>query len=152
MLTVAVAFVTGLFTAVVAIYGQWASSYTALKVKNLEVLFARKADAYKEVIEKAWEFGNDPTHQENFLSLRNSIYAALIIASKDIADALDDNPRTNLHATAVLLRTTANDTPQDVPRVQMHQWREAAERLKAVIRADMAGLSESPRIRDFFLL
>ena len=35
MLTVAVAFVTGLFTAVVAIYGQWASSCTALKLKNL---------------------------------------------------------------------------------------------------------------------
>jgi hypothetical protein len=76
-----------------------------------------------------------------FLALRSAIHSALVVAPKDAGNALDDDLRTNIHMTAVLLKTTAADRPEEVPRVQMHQWREALQRVKTAMRADVASLS-----------
>jgi hypothetical protein len=64
--TVLVALITGTTTAGVAISVQLINSQNALNTKKLDILFARKADAYKMVLEKAIEFGVEPKTQEKY--------------------------------------------------------------------------------------
>ena len=68
--TVLVALITGSTTAFVAIAVQLINSQNALNTKELDILFARKADAYKMVLEKAIEFGVDPKRQEIYRSAK----------------------------------------------------------------------------------
>jgi hypothetical protein len=75
--TVLVALITGMTTAFVAIAVQLINSQNALNTKKLDILFARKADAYKTVLDKAIEFGADPKAQERYLALQSSIHSAL---------------------------------------------------------------------------
>jgi hypothetical protein len=146
--TVLVALITGTTTASVAIAVQFINSQNALNTKKLDVLFARKADAYKTVLEKAIEFGADPKMQEKYMILQNSIHGALIVASREVVDVLDGDPRTSLHMNANRLRLA--DDEQEIERYRAHEWREALERAKTAMRSDIANLVEiqPTRLRD----
>jgi hypothetical protein len=54
--TVVVSAIVGLSTVAVALGGHLIGARSALNNKKIEVLFARKADAYKTVLETAGEF------------------------------------------------------------------------------------------------
>jgi len=113
--TVLVALITGTTTAFVAIAVQLINSQNALNTKKLDILFARKADAYKMVFEKAIEFGVDPKTQEKYPALQSAIHGALIVAPTEVADILDGDPRISLHMNANRLRLAdgqqrSNDT------------------------------------------
>jgi hypothetical protein len=146
--TVLVALITGASTASVAIVVQYINGQNALNTKKLDVLFARKADAYKMVLEKAIEFAADPKNQAKYMILQNSIHAALIVASKDVVDALDGNPRISLHMNAMRLRSADNE--QEIEHYRANEWREAVERVKTAMRSDIADLVEiqPPKLRD----
>jgi hypothetical protein len=146
--TVFVALITGSTTAFVAIAVQLINSQNALNTKKLDILFARKADAYKMVLEKAIEFGVDPKMQEKYTALQSSTHGALIVASKEITDALDGNSRISLHMNANRLRFA--DSEQEIERYQTHEWLQALERLKTAMRSDVANLVEiqPTRLRD----
>jgi hypothetical protein len=146
--TVLVALITGTTTAAVAIAVQLINSQNALNTKKLDILFARKADAYKIVLEKAIEFGVEPKTQEKYLALQNSVHGALIVASKEVADVLDGDPRISLHMNANRLRLA--DSEQEIERYRSQEWREAVERIKTAMRSDVANLVEiqPTRFRD----
>jgi hypothetical protein len=148
--TVWVALITAVSTGTVAIGGQIISSHVTLSTKKLEILFVRKADAYKNILEKAGEFGIDPKSSEKYLAFQSALHAALIVASKEVADILDDNPRMSLHMNANRLRMA--DNQDEIARYQMHEWREALESTKTAMREDVAKVSEVrlPRLRDIW--
>ena len=105
---------------------QFLNNQNALNTKKLDILFARKADAYKTVLERAIEFGADPKMQEKYMTLQNSIHGALIVASREVVDVLDGDPRTSLHMNANRLRLA--DDEQEIERYRAHEWRETLER------------------------
>jgi hypothetical protein len=146
--TVLVALITGTTTAFVAIAVQLINSQNALNTKKLDTLFARKADAYKMVLEKAIEFGVDPKTKEKYLALQSSIHGALIVASKEVVDVLDGDARISLHMNANRLRLA--DSQQEIERYQINEWREAVERVRTAMRSDVAQLVEvqPSRLRD----
>jgi hypothetical protein len=148
--TIWVALITALSTGGVAIGSLIINSHTTLSTKKLDVLFARKADAYKDVLDKAGEFGIDPKSPEKYLAFQSALHAALIVASKEVADILDGNPRISLHMNAGRLRLA--DSQDEIVRYQMNEWRVAMEGTKAAMRSDVATLSEVrvPRLRDIW--
>ncbi len=111
----------------------------ALRTKRLELFYARRADAYKVLFEKAADFGVDPKNLSKFLTFQAALHAALIVASENVADILDNPRRGGLHASALRLRFAESD--DDILRIQTHEWHEGMEATKRAMRADLAGLA-----------
>ena len=111
----------------------------ALKTKRLELFYARKADAYKVLFERAADFGIDPKNVGKFLQFQAALHSALIIASEDVADILDNPRRNGLHVSAVRLRMAENET--EIQHIQMHEWHQALEATKNAMRGDLSGLA-----------
>ena len=135
-----VAAIVGLSTVAVALGGHLIGARSALNSKKLEVLFSRKADSYKTVLETAGEFASSPNDIVKYHAFQNSFHAAVIVASKQVADALD-NPRSNsLHMNAQRLRTAQDE--HEIERIRMTSWYESMESTKAAMREDLARLAE----------
>ncbi len=107
---------------------------------RMEVLFARKADAYKTLLETAGEFSTDPHDVAKYHAFQSSLHAAVIVASQQVADALDNPQSNSLHMVAQLLRMAQE--PGEMERVQMTKWYESMETAKRAMREDLARLVE----------
>lgn len=86
-----IAFKIALASAAIAASGalgsQLISALFNLKVKRLEIVFARKADTYKNLMEKAGAFANDTQNPERYLEFVHAYYATLIVASPSVLEA-----------------------------------------------------------------
>jgi hypothetical protein len=113
---------------------------TAMQTKKLELFYARKVDAYKFLLEKAGEFAPDPATPEKYSLFQASLFAALIVSSDAVAEALD-NPRKNgLHMNAQRLRMAKGTDA--LQRVQMKEWYDSMEALITAMRTDIASLAD----------
>jgi len=83
--------------------------------------------------------------QDKYLPPQSSIHAALLVASEEVANILDRDPRVSLHMNATRLRMA--ETEEDIQLYQMHEWREALEAMKAAMRAVVASFAEIKPVR-----
>ncbi|HEX3861359.1 MAG TPA: hypothetical protein VHY35_06655 [Stellaceae bacterium] len=118
---------------------QLIATRAVLRTKRLELFYGRKADAYKVLFEKATDFGVDPKNLPKFLMFQSALHVAVIVASENVADILDNPRRNGLHVSAVRLRAAGSD--DEIQRIQMHEWHEAMEATKKAVRADLAGFA-----------
>jgi hypothetical protein len=121
-----------------ALMSQWISARSALRVKKIELVYARKVDAYKLLFEKAGEFAADSKNHLKYLIFQSALHAAMIVASEEVSEALDDPRKKGLQYSATLLRTADNEN--EIQRIQMREWYSSMEAVKNTMRADVGAL------------
>jgi len=89
-------------------------------------------------LEKAGEFAADPKDHPKYLIFQSALDAALIVASEEVSEALDNPRKNSLHVTAQRLRLA--DTENEMLRIQMREWYSSMEAVKNTMRADVGEL------------
>src|SRR5918911_1130036 len=83
-----IALVPGAFALLGALGSQIINAVVNLKSKRMELVYSRKADTYKEFMEKAGIFWNDPHSEEKHSQLVHIFFATTIVASNTVLEAL----------------------------------------------------------------
>src|SRR5437899_298614 len=71
-----------------ALANQLVVLYSNLKTKRMELVWARRADAYKELAMKAGVFSRDPTNEDKYEDFLQAYNVAFMLCSSDVASAL----------------------------------------------------------------
>ena len=98
-----------------ALGSQLVGAWGSLKSKRLELLYARKADAYADLLMKIGEFSFDPSDRDKYLHYLASFQGALLFASPEVAEALRGR-LDGLNINAQRLRLAEDNTALDVVR------------------------------------
>lgn len=131
--------IVGIIGALVGTLGsQCIAARNALKMKKIELVYGRKVDAYKLLLEKAGEFNAAPKDDQKYSIFQSALHAALIVASNEVSDALDNPRKNSLQLNAINLRSA--DTEYDIQRIQVDAWYRAMEAVKNAMRADVGEL------------
>ena len=81
-----IAIASGCFALLGSLGSQLVSALANLKAKSMDLVYARKADTYREFMEKAGAFAHDIKNEEKYGQFYHIYYATLIIASNKVAD------------------------------------------------------------------
>jgi hypothetical protein len=121
-----------------ALGSQLISALFSLKVKRLEIVFARKADTYKNLMEKAGAFANDIQSPERYLEFIHAYYATLIIASPSVLQAF--TAQENITDITSRLQTVIVN-PDEQERLKK-SWLNAMNILANAMREDLRTFSK----------
>jgi hypothetical protein len=135
--TIAVALSSGLFALLGALGGQLISGRANFRMKKLELLYGRKADAYRDLLVNAGTFAHDPWNEEKYLAYLTSYLTALTVASHEVEHAL--NGKTGVSVTAQRLRTNRNY--DEMIKVQSGPWYNAMKTASKAIQDDLQRLA-----------
>lgn len=109
-----------------------------LKVKRMELVYARKADSYKNLMEKAGAFVNDSYNQERYIEFIHAYYATVIIASPSVLAAFEAQG----NITEIISRfRVAADKADEYPELK-ESWLSAMNKLVNIMRDDLQRLSK----------
>jgi|GEM_PF-4644657 hypothetical protein len=134
---IAVGLASSLLLLLGALGSQLIAARANFKLKKLELLYSRKADAYRDLVINAGTFAHDPWNEDKYLAYLNSYLTALTVASDDVEAAL--NGRTGVSVNAQRLRTRDYD---EMSRVRMGSWYNAMETATKAIRDDLQSLAK----------
>lgn len=109
--------------------------YSNLKTKKMELFYARRADAYKELMINA-EFFPDPTNEQKYEEFLRSYNVAFMLASSDVALALAG--REGLSVTAQRLRVAESE--KETLTLQTRDWYKTIGIVVNAMRADLQKL------------
>jgi hypothetical protein len=137
--TILLTLASGLFGLLGGLGAQLISAHATLKLKKLEILYGRKADAYRDLLIKAGIFAHDPVNDEKYLAYLSAYHTALIVASEDVEEAL--NGKVGVSVNAQRLRTTRNNVDEMV-RIQSGQWYDAMKAATKAIQTDLQHLAK----------
>ena len=83
-----IALISGGLALLGALGSQIINAVVNLKSKRMELVYSRKADTYKEFMQKAGTFWNDPHNEEKHSQLVHIFFATTIVASSTVLEAL----------------------------------------------------------------
>lgn len=83
-ITLLIGLASGLFALIGALGSQIITAYANLKAKRIELVYTRKLDAYKDVLQKCFALFREYEKKEKYDELNESIMLAATIASKEI--------------------------------------------------------------------
>lgn len=112
------------------------AAFTTLKTKRMEVFYARKADAYMELITRIGVFARDPSNGNKYEEFLRTYNVALMLASEGVVDALAG--REGLSVAAQRLRVAQSEN--ELLGLQMRDWYDATERVITAMRTDLQRL------------
>lgn len=136
---IAVGLASSLFVLLGALGSQLIAARANFRMKKLELLYGRKADAYRDLVINAGTFAHDPWNEDKYLAYLNSYLTALTVASDEVAETLDG--RTGVSVNAQRLRSRDYD---EMSRVRMGPWYTAMETATKAIRDDLQRLAKDP--------
>ena len=110
--------------------------YSNLKAKKMELFYARRADAYKELMINAGVFSRDPTNEQKYEEFLHSYNVAFMLASSDVALALAG--REGLSVTAQRLRVAGSE--KETLTLQTRDWYKTIGIVVDAMRADLQRL------------
>ena len=110
--------------------------YSNLKTKKMELFYARRADAYKELMINAGVFSRDPTNEQKYEEFLRSYNVAFMLASSDVALALAG--REGLSVTAQRLRVAESE--KETLTLQTRDWYKTIGIVVNAMRADLQKL------------
>jgi len=112
------------------------AAFTTLKTKRMEVFYARKADAYTELIMRIGVFARDPRNRNEYEEFLRTYNVALMLASEGVVGALAG--REGLSVAAQRLRVAEGEN--ELLALQMRDWYDATERVITAMRSDLQRL------------
>jgi hypothetical protein len=136
--TIAVTLASSLFVLLGALGSQLINARANLKMKRLELLYSRKADAYQDFVIKAGTFAHDPWNEDKYLGYLNSYLATLTVASNEVEQAL--NGKDGVSVNAQRLRTNRDFNAMTTIRVG--SWYHAMEVASKAIQDDLQRLAK----------
>lgn len=80
----AIAAAGGLAGAIGAVTAQAVNGWFARTTKKVEMSYARKADAYSALLQKAGSFGLDPASDEKYAAFLTAFHTAWLLAGPDV--------------------------------------------------------------------
>jgi hypothetical protein len=135
--TIAVALSSGVFALLGALGGQVINARATFKLKKLELLYSRKADAYRDLLINSGTFSHDPRNDAKFLAYLHSYLTALTVASDEVEKAL--NGKTGVSVNAQRLRIAHEDK---LIEVQSGPWYDAMAAATKAIQNDLQRLAK----------
>jgi hypothetical protein len=136
--TIAVTLASSLFVLLGALGSQIINAWANFRMKKLELLYIRKADAYQSFVIKAGTFAHDPWNEDKYLDYLNSYLAALTVASVEVEQAL--NGKDGVSVNAQRLRT--NRDFNGMTAIRVGSWYSAMEVASKAIRSDLQRLTK----------
>jgi len=82
--TIGLAILTSVITLLAALGSQIITASANLKVKRMELLFKRKADAYVDFMIKAGIFAYKPEDEQRYVQYVHAYESAPLLASKEV--------------------------------------------------------------------
>lgn len=135
---IVVALCSGIFALLGALGGQWISARASFRLKKLELLYARRADAYRDLIVSAGKFAHDPWNEEKYLVFLTSYLTALTVASNEVENTLSG--KTGVSVTAQRLRVNRNY--DEMVKIQSGPWYDAMKAATDAIQDDLQRLAD----------
>jgi hypothetical protein len=83
-----VAAASGVFALLGSLGSQVISAIASMKAKRMELVYSRKVEAYKDLIQKAVAFFDDATNADKFLEFHRTCLATITVASDEVFAAL----------------------------------------------------------------
>jgi len=127
----------GLIAAAAALLGalgtQWLRARADMRMRKLDLVFARKADAYFALCSAIGEFALNPTEKEKYIGFLASVEQATLLASDEAKAEID-----NLCRAAQDLRNTSPEQRADPGTFR--GWGPQAKKTTAAMRADLGSL------------
>ena len=133
-----IAIVSGGFALAGALISQLITALFNLKIKRLEIVFARKVDTYKNLMEKAGAFANDTTNAGRYLEFIHAYYATLIIASPAVLQAFASQES----ITNITARMQGIPTDKEEQEKLTNSWQKAMDALTSAMREDLRQFSK----------
>ena len=109
-----------------------------LRAKRIEMVFARKADSYKNLMEKAGAFANDSHNPVRHIEFIHAYYATLIVASSSVLEAFA--AQENITEITSRLQTVTNDAAEQEQLKK--SWLNAMNILADAMREDLRKFSK----------
>ena len=132
-----VAVTSGAFALLGALGSQIINALVSLRAKRMELVYSRKADTYKEFMQKAGVFWNDPHDEEKHAQLVHVFFATTIIASGTVLEALRQEGGM-YRISRSLHRTPRNSEEFDKKR---EAWIKIFEQVGQAMRDDLKSFS-----------
>lgn len=143
-ITIAVTLSSSLLVLLGVLGSQLISAWASFRMKKMELLYSRKADAYRDFVINAGTFAHDPWNEDKYLDYLNSYLTALTVASDEVERAL--NGKTGVSVNAQRLRSTQRlRTDRDfneMTAVRVGSWYDAMEAATKAIRDDLQRLAK----------
>lgn len=86
--TLLIGLASGIFALVGALGSQIITAYANLKAKRIELVYTRKVDAYKDLIQKCFAWSNDIGNNQRMVEFHQSILIASTVASDKVLGKL----------------------------------------------------------------
>jgi hypothetical protein len=134
--TIAVTLSSSLLVLLGVLGSQLISAWTNFRMKKMELLYSRKADAYRDFVIKAGTFAHDPWIEDKYLDYLNSYLTALTVSSDKVEQAL--NGTTGVSVNAQRLRYRNYD---ERSRIRSGDWFNAMEIATKAIQDDLQRLA-----------
>jgi hypothetical protein len=84
-----IALASGIFALFGSLGSQLISAVVTLRTKRMEIVYSRKADSYRELMQKAGAFHGDPKSEKYYSEFIHAFFGVSIIASDAVLDALN---------------------------------------------------------------
>jgi hypothetical protein len=101
-----IAIASGALALLGALGSQIINAIVNLRTKRLELVYSRKADSYREFMQKAAAFWNDPANTKHYSQFIHIFFATTIVASNKVVDALSPNKKDGVYKICTALHTT----------------------------------------------
>ncbi len=138
--TVAVAIVAGAFGAVGPLLSQLIAAYYGHKAKRLEVLYCRKAEAYRKFLECASILAYETKPEEHYREFMLAFQAVRLVSSRAVDRTMIGEEGLMARAWAMRM-AREHKTYQEYSDYQSGPWHEAMDRTIESMRRDLEGLS-----------
>jgi hypothetical protein len=135
---IAVTLGSSLFVLLGALGSQLINAWANFRMKKLELLYGRKADAYQNFVIKAGTFAHDPWNEDKYLDYLNAYLTALTISSDEVEQALNGKDGVSVNAQRLRHRRDFND----MTAIRVGSWYNAMEVASKAIRFDLQRLAK----------
>lgn len=136
--TIAVAVASSLLALLGALGSQIISAFANLRMKRLELAYARKADAYKDFLLKTSTFVLDPWDEEKYVQYLCSYNVVLVVASDAVHEVLKGSNGVNMSAQ----RLRGSKNQEEMVTVKITTWSDSMEAVTRAMREDLQSLSK----------
>jgi hypothetical protein len=132
-----IAAATGVFALFGSLGSQIINARANLRAKRMELVYERKLDAYKTLIEKAIALADEMTSDEKYSEFYQAFLGATPVASTPVFDAIA-NTETGLYHLAKRAHKVKTD---DGPNPALDLYSEAIDEVALAVRKDLRRFS-----------
>jgi hypothetical protein len=123
--------IASLIGALAGLGGAVIAGYFNLKAKKMELIYTRKVEAYKNLLEKIGAYVNDVNNLERYLEFVNAYYAVTIVASESLLEAFADDE----NITEII--SSLHETDSDKKKKLKTMWTNSVNILIREMRRDL---------------